>query len=233
MNILAIGAHPDDIEIACAGTLLRYKEQGHQIFIAVSTSGNQGSTTLDRDAIARVREREASQSALILGARIRFMGYDDEGLLDTRETRRGFINCIRWANPDVILTHWPEDKSTDHGMTGRLTTQVLLSLQSPNIAADEPPISKLPAVFYFDTGCGVDFCPEFYVDVTEVIDRKKLAYACHVSQLDWMKVYGISDFGQYLDLFSGFRGLQAGTRYAEGFRALRLWSYMPDPKKLP
>jgi len=233
MNVLAIGAHPDDVEIACSGTLLRYASQGHGIFIALSTSGNQGSATLNREETARTREAEARKSAEILGAQIHFMGYDDEGLFDAPETRRSFINCIRRANPDVILTHWPEDKSTDHGMTGKLTTQVLLSLQSANIPADEPPISKLPSVFYFDTGCGVDFCPEFYVDITEVIDRKKKAYACHESQLGWMKVYGIDDFGGYIDIFSGFRGLQAGTRYAEGFRSLRLWSYMPDMRKLP
>ena len=155
MKILAIGAHPDDIEICCAGTLAKYKKSGHNIFIAIATNGNQGSNVYSREEIANTRKNEARESAKVLDAEIRILDYDDEGLIDSVETRRSFINMIRWANPDVILTHYPEDKSTDHGMTGKLTTQVLLSLQGKNILADELPIQKLPSVFYFDTGGGV------------------------------------------------------------------------------
>lgn len=233
MNILAIGAHPDDIEIACGGTLIKYSEQGAKLFIAVSTSGNQGSNLYNREEIAEIRKKEAEAAAIVYGAKIRFMGYDDQGIIDSPETRRSFINVIRWADPEVILTHFPEDKSTDHGMTGRLVTQVLLSLQGKNILADEKPMNKLPSVFYFDTGGGVGFNPEVYVNITNEIDIKKKAYSKHVSQLEWMKTFGIDNFQEYVDIFSGFRGLQAGVRFAEGFIGCRFWNFMPDYKLLP
>jgi LmbE family N-acetylglucosaminyl deacetylase len=169
----------------------------------------------------------------VLGAEIRILDYDDEGLIDSFETRRSFINMIRWANPDIILTHYPEDKSTDHGMTGKLTTQVLLSLQGKNILADELPIQKLPSVFYFDTGGGVGFIPEVYVDITDEIDIKKEAFSKHVSQLEWMKTFGVTDFKEYIDIYSGYRGLQAGVRYAEGFKGCIFWNFIPDYKLLP
>jgi len=233
MNVLAIGAHPDDIEVCCAGTLAKYQKQGHSIYIVLSTNGNQGSNVVSREEIRSIRKREAEESARILGAQISHMDYDDEGLVDTPESRRSFINAIRQANPDVIFTHYPEDKSTDHGMTGKLTTQVMLSLQGKNIRADVQPIQKLPALFYFDTGGGVGFVPEVYVDITAEMDIKREAFSRHASQLDWMKVFGLADFNEYLNLVSGYRGLQAGVRYAEGFVACRLWNFMPDYKLLP
>jgi LmbE family N-acetylglucosaminyl deacetylase len=233
MNVLAIGAHPDDIEICCAGTLAKYKKTGHDLFIALATSGNQGSNTIGKDEIAAIREDEAKKSAKILGANIRFMRYDDEGLIDSKETRRSFINCIRWANPDVILTHYPKDKSTDHGLTGELTTRVLLSIQGKNIDADEAPIAKLPSVFYFDTGAGVGFLPDVYVDITDQIDIKKKVFSQHKSQEVWMKTFGVDDFSEYVELYSRYRGLQAGVKYAEGYKPCVFWNFIPDYKLLP
>jgi LmbE family N-acetylglucosaminyl deacetylase len=233
MNILAIGAHPDDIEICCAGTLAKYKKNGENIFIAISTNGNQGSNVYERDEIAAIRKKEAEESAGFLGADIRFMGYDDEFLIDSIDTRRIFINTIRWANPDVILTHYPEDKSTDHGMTGRLTTQELLSLQGKNILADENPIQKLPCIFYFDTGGGIGFVPEVYVDISNEIGIKIEAYSKMISQFDFMKTYGVDDFKDYMEIISRYRGIQAGVKYAEGFIGCKLWNCLPNYKLLP
>ena len=161
------------------------------------------------------------------------MHYDDEGLIDSKETRRSFINSIRWANPDVIFTHYPEDKSTDHGMTGKLTTQVLLSIQGKNIEADEPPIAKLPTVFYFDTGGGVGFVPDVYVDITDEIEIKKEVFSRHKSQQVWMKTFGVDDFDEYIDIYSKYRGLQAGVKYAEGFKPCVFWNFIPNYKILP
>ncbi len=233
MNILAIGAHPDDIEINCIGTLAKLKKEGHKIFLAVSTSGNQGSNEFGRTEIAEIRKKEAIRSAEILGAQIRFMDFDDEGLVDTIQTRREFINTIRWANPDLIFTHHPDDKSTDHGMTGEIVTRVLLSLQGKNIIADEEPIAKLPSLFYADTGAGIDFVPEIYVDITKEMDLKTACYSQHVSQLEWMKTFGVVDFKEYITIISGYRGIQAGVRYAEGFIGCKLWSFMSDFRLLP
>lgn len=234
MNILALGAHPDDIEFLCAGTLFRYKQMGHRIFIALTTSGNQGSNLHDnRDEIASIREAEQLEAAKLLDAQVRFMRFDDEGLVNNEESRRAVINAMRWAKPDVILTNYPQDPSTDHGTTGRLVTDLILSMPGKNVPADEPPVAKKISVFYWDVPGGIDFLPEVYVDISDVLHLKLEALSKHKSQVDWMANFTDDDFLEYCTTLARFRGIQAGCRYAEGFRALRIHGFMPDFKLLP
>ncbi len=234
MNILAFGAHPDDIEVCCAGTLLKYRAAGHRIFIALTTSGNIGSNVIEgREAIARTREAEQLEAARLLGAEVRFLRFDDEGLQDTPEVRRAVLNAMRWADPDVILTNWPGDMSTDHNMTGTIVGRVMLSLPGKNVPADEPPVGKAPSLFYWDTAAGVGFQPEAYVDVGAHWEVKLAALACHKSQYAWMDTFQIHGFTDHVRILGEFRGLQAGCRHAEGFRAYRIHGFMPDFRLLP
>ncbi|NBD22269.1 PIG-L deacetylase family protein [Paenibacillus glycinis] len=234
MNVLAIGAHPDDIEVFCAGTLLKYKQQGHRIFIALTTSGNIGSNEYEsREAIAAQREREQLDAAKLLDAEVRFLRFDDQGLQDTPETRRAVINAIRWANPDVILANYPEDASTDHAVTGKIVSEVMLSIPGKLIPADEPPIAKNPSLFYYSSAAGIGFLPEAYVDISDVFPVKKEALSKHASQFNWMDVYQTHNLINILEIADKFRGLQAGCQYAEGFRAFRIHGYMPNFKLLP
>lgn len=234
MNILALGAHPDDIEFLCAGTMFKYKLQGHKIYIALTTSGNQGSNVYDsRDEIAAIREAEQIEAARLVDAEVRFLRFDDEGLINTPESRRAVINAMRWADPDVIFTNYPHDPSTDHGATGRLVTDLILSMPGKNIPADEPPVAKKVSVFYWDVPGGIDFLPEVYVDITETLPMKLEALKKHKSQVDWMANFTDDDFLEYCTTLARFRGIQAGCRYAEGFRALRIHGYMPNFKLLP
>lgn len=234
MNVLAFGSHPDDLEIFCAGTLLKYKQAGHQIFIALTTSGNIGSNQHNsREEIAAIREAEQLEAAALYGAAVRFLRFDDEGLQDTPETRRAVLNAMRWANPDVILTNCPWDGSTDHAMTAKIVSEVILSLPGKLVPADEPPISKAPSVFFWDTAAGIRFSPEVYVDISEVMDQKIEAISKHKSQYAWMDTFQIHGFVEHAQIVSAFRGLQAGVRYAEGFAALRVHGFMPNLKLLP
>ena len=234
MNILALGAHPDDVEFLCAGTLFKYKQQGHKIFIALTTSGNQGSNEYDsREEIAAIREAEQLEAAKLLDAEVRFLRFDDEGLLNTPESRRAVINAIRWANPDVIFTNYPQDPSTDHGTTGRIVSEVILSLPGKNIPADEMPCMKKVSVFFWDVPAGIDFLPEVYVDISDVMDLKLEALSKHESQINWMAVFSDDNFLEYCQTLNRLRGIQAGCKYAEGFRAYRIHGYMPSFKLLP
>lgn len=234
MNILAFGAHPDDVEIFCGGTLLKYAAAGHHIFIALATSGNQGSNVIEgREEIARVREAEQLEAAKAYRAQVRFLRYDDEVLIETEEVRRNVLNAIRWADPDVIFTHFPGDMSTDHNTISTIVGRVMLSLPGRNIKADVAPIKKVPSLFYWDTAAGLHFEPEVYVDITEVMDRKQQALARHKSQFAWMGVFGEQSLSDLCRIVNEFRGLQAGCRYAEGFRAYRIHGYMPNFKLLP
>lgn len=235
MNILALGAHPDDVEFLCAGTLFKYKQQGHKIYIALTTSGNIGSNLhKSRAEIARIREAEQFAAAKLLDAQVRFLRFDDELLCDAPQTRKAILDAMRWANPDVILTNPPFDPSTDHGLTGTIVTRVILSMPSKLIPADEAPVPKKISVFYWDIPAGIGFLPEVYVDISEVIDLKLEALSKHLSQEAWMKQYDTGNtFGEYCTAMARFRGLQAGCKYAEGFQALRIFGYMPNFKLLP
>ncbi len=234
MNILAFGSHPDDVEFLCGGTLIKYWKQGHKIFIALTTSGNIGSNVISgREKIAAVREAEQLEAAKFFGAEVRFLRYNDEGLVDSEALRRDVINAIRWANPDVIFTNPPEDRSTDHNVTGTVVGRVMLSLPGKNIPADEPPMTKVPSLFYWDTSAGLHFEPEVYVDITAEFEEKKKALNCHESQKSWMSVYESQEFTDTARIMAEFRGMQAGCKYAEGFRAFRLHAVMPNFKLLP
>jgi N-acetylglucosamine malate deacetylase 1 len=234
MNILAFGAHPDDVEIFCAGTLLKYATAGHKIFIALATSGNQGSNVIEgRDEIARVREAEQLEAAKLYNAQMRFLRYDDEGLIETEEVRRNVLNAVRWADPDVIFTHFPGDMSTDHNTISTIVTRIMLSLPGKNVKADVPPIKKSPSLFYWDTAAGIHFDPEVYVDISDVMDKKLQALSFHKSQFAWMGTFQTASLSDFTRIIGEFRGIQSGFRFAEGFRAFRVHSYMPNFKLLP
>jgi LmbE family N-acetylglucosaminyl deacetylase len=234
VNILAVGAHPDDVEFYCAGTLLKYARAGHQIFVALTTSGNIGSNVIvGKGEIARVREAEQLEAAKAYGAAVRFLRFDDEGLQDTPQVRQAVIDAIRWAAPDVIFTNFPGDMSTDHNVTGTVVGRVLLSLPGKNVTSREPRLDKAPSLFYWDTAAGLHFEPEIYVDVSETMNEKLRALALHKSQFAWMSTFQASSLTEHCRIVGAFRGLAIGCAFAEGFRAHRVHGYMPAFNLLP
>ena len=236
MNILAMFSHPDDVEATCGGSLIKYKKQGHKIFIGLTTSGDQGSNEYDtREEIAAIREKEQLRAAKFYNAEVRFLRFNDQRLFDTEESRIAVLDTMRWANPDVIFTHWPGDPSVDHRITGQMVADLMLSLPGKLLPAGEPPIQKVPSLFFADISAA-EFIPEVYVDISDEIDEKVKALSCHVSQLEWMRrIESLKDFdiGKMPRVVNAFRGLQVGCEYAEGFRAHRIHGYMPNFKLLP
>lgn len=227
MNILAIAAHPDDIEIYCGGTLAKYKRLGHNTYIILMTNGNMGSNKYPREELGKLRQDEQIEAAKVLGAGIKLLGFDDSELIDTPKARRMVIDAIRWANPDVILTHYPFDNSADHVMTSRIVMAALLSLRWNNVLdSSNAAMTKNPSVFYWDTNGGIGFNPEVYVNITQDMETKREAFKQHKSQIEfgWLRA---------LEVLSGFRGLQAGCEYAEGFMGHKIMEFMPDYKLLP
>ena len=227
MNILALYAHPDDVECCCAGTLLKYRKAGHKIYIALTTSGNTGSNEIaSREQIAATREAEMLESAKYLDAEVMFLRFEDESLFDTPETRRAVLTAIRWADPDVILTHHPRDYSTDHNITAKLVTEVLLSVGGRHHPADLPPIDKKPHVFFEGTKC--------FVDITEEFDTKMKMLRCHRSQIGWMETfYEGKDFTEHISAQCKMYGIWSGSTYAEGFEAHKVLGYTADYRLLP
>ena len=227
MNILALLAHPDDVECICAGTLLKYRKQGHKIYIALTTSGNTGSNDIpSREEIAATREAEMLESAKYLDAEVMFLRYEDESLFDTPETRRAVLTAIRWANPDVIITHHPRDWSTDHNITSKLVTEVLLSVGGKLHTADLPPIEKKPHVFFEGT--------KAFVNIDQEMETKMKMLRCHKSQIGWMETfYDGKDFTEHISARMKMYGMWSGCTYAEGFEGHKVLGYCADYRLLP
>jgi LmbE family N-acetylglucosaminyl deacetylase len=224
MNILAIGAHPDDVEAYCGGTLARCALRGDRIFIATATNGNIGSATLGPVEIARIRKEEARTSAEIIGAEYLCLDYDDEMFFESRSVRLAFIDLVRYCMADVIFTHNPQDYNPDHELTSKIVNDIAVMIPVPGIWTKNPPHDRIPAIFYWETVNGMGFIPTDYVDITDTYETKVKMFASHASQNLWMKdnykdafKEGEADFFESILIQSRYRGLQSGVRYAEGF----------------
>lgn len=242
MNVLAIGAHPDDLEFMCSGTLLKCRDRGDKIYVALTTSGNTGSNTIPtKEENAAVREAEQLECCKHYRAETMFLRFDDEGLLDTPETRRAVLNAIRWANPDLILCNPPWDASPDHGMTGKLVTEVLLSVGGTLHSSDYPPIQKKPSVFFYAKDGTLDFVPDIYVDITDHIQEKCQLCLTHRSQFSWIADVRGAEANEEAEHYfsdlcmtkSRYNGIQADCLYAEGFFAHQVLGYAANYKLLP
>src|SRR5579872_672136 len=119
-RILAIHAHPDDVEFQCAGTLARLAQAGCHVTIATMTAGDCGSAELDPAEISRLRRGEARASAALLKADYLCLEFQDLGIVHDNDSRRRVTEAVRRARPDVVLTAPPVDYMSDHEMTSRL-----------------------------------------------------------------------------------------------------------------
>ena len=231
MNVLAIGAHPDDIEILCAGTLTLYKQQGHTVFMAVATDGAAGSPTLSRPETAEMRRREQEKSCAILGAELIWMGFEDEWLFDDRPTRTRFLDAIRQADPDVIFVHSPNDYLSDHRISGQIAVDCRIPATIRLVETSLGEITRVPHIFFMDNVSGLDFEPEHYVDISSVIEKKEEMLKAHESQNSWTREIFDEDLLALMKRHSSFRGLSIGSHFAEGFRSLRTYP-LNDPMAL-
>jgi len=216
---MAFGPHPDDIEFLCAGTLAKYKAQGHEIAITVMTRGDVGSATLSREDTAALREKEARTAAGVIGAAFFWMGHDDEFLYDTPEVRRQVIDAIRDFRPDIILCPDKDrDYHPDHIRTGQIVWDTHVMGVVPLIVTAHPPSDKIHEIWFYDTIAAIGFEPEVYVDITAYWETKSQMLDCHESQNAWMKhAYGVT-LTDNAQAQSRLRGFQAGCMYAECFR---------------
>lgn len=234
MRILAVGPHPDDIEFMCAGTLAKYTKRGDKVIMAIVTNGEVGSSTLSKEEISKIRRREAEASASVIGAELIWMDFPDEFLFDNETTRRAFIEMIRRAEPNLIITCPSDDLyHPDHNTTGKIVNDVALMGTIPNIKTESPPCTDTPYLYYADAVGGVNFLPDEYVDISDVLEIKKQMLSMHKSQESWLKdEYDITPL-EFMEITARFRGIQAGCRYAEAFRKVMAWPRITSMNFLP
>ncbi len=230
MNVLAFGAHPDDLEYFCAGTLALCARRGDKVTMAIVTDGRNRPSGKHEEIIA-IRRKEAQNSADLIGAELIWMGIPDGGLDTIPEHRDAFVQVIRQTTPDLIITHYPNDYHPDHILTGQLTMFASQNARSANYPSPYPPVRKNMQFAFMDTEMGLGFEPEDYVDITETLDVKLEMTRQHVSQqqpsnapYDPNFVAPPNEFNLLVRparVMSEFRGLACDVQYAEGFRFWR------------
>ena len=224
MNVLAIGAHGDDIEVQCGGTLAKCAARGDNVFMCVVTDGR-GRPRGNPDQIAEIRRGESQASAAVIGAELVWMGIPDGGLKLNDQFLHQFVEVIRETQPDVIITHPPEDYHPDHRYTNQLVLDAAQLARVRNYPSDLPPHRVTLPIAFMDGVLGLSFIPEEWVDISEHFDQKAEMLSQHVSQMmpdtydpDFvLPPREENPFLRMIELQSGYRGLQCGVHYGEAF----------------
>jgi LmbE family N-acetylglucosaminyl deacetylase len=230
-RVLAVFAHPDDIEMLCAGTLVLLRRAGWDVHMATMTSGDLGSPKLSRAEISKVRLKEAAASANVIGAGYTCLGFDDLQILYDVPSKRRVCGLIRKAAPDLVITHSPVDYMSDHEETPKIVREAAFASTIPNWEASLngkaiPPCRKLPTILYADpielvNHRGERLGARQVVDITDVIDVKERMLACHESQRLWLRVqHGEDEYLHTMRRWSADRARdfrKKTARYAEGF----------------
>jgi LmbE family N-acetylglucosaminyl deacetylase len=234
MRILAVGAHPDDLEILCGGTLARYAQSGHEVVMCHATKGDRGSFEHTSEQIAGIRQGEAERAAEIAGAEHVTLGLSDcEVLAADRYQRRAVVELVRESRPDLIITHYPSDYMSDHNEISKLVFDASFHATLPLFETNKPRHSVVAPIYYMDTVMSLDFQPTEYVDVSETIDTKVAMLEAHQSQLTWLRDHDHVDIVDQMKIATRFRGLQCGVMYAEGFIPCQAWLRRRPERLLP
>ena len=209
LKILAIGAHGDDIELACGGTLAKAVNQGHEVTMVIVTgtgfTDNKGKVI----RTSEIAEQEVKDAANVLGvSNLHILRYQDASVPYSVDLINDLDDIIENIKPDIIFTHFVFDTHQDHIRTAYST---ISAARNQNTILLYEPVNP--------SGQGyVPFRPQVYVDISDFIDYKTEALKSHVSQYErysnkWIK--GVKSRAQ-------FRGFEMGVDYAECFEVVRI-----------
>jgi LmbE family N-acetylglucosaminyl deacetylase len=238
-RILAIHAHPDDVEFLAGGTMALLAALGHDLTIATFTPGDCGSRQLAPLEIAAVRRAEAASAAAQIGALYICLEMRDLAIFSDDASRRRVAEALRQTRPELVLTSSPVDYLCDHEAVSALVRDACFAAPAPNYDTraekPAPPLDHIPHLYFMDPIGGRDrdgrpVAPDFVVDVTNTFDRKRAMLAEHASQRIWLQQHHGSD--NYLDEMERWtreRGQLAGLPYGEGFRLYRGHPYPQSP----
>jgi len=201
LKVVCVGAHPDDPESGCGGTLARYAALGHAVTIVYLTRGERGIDGKSLDEAARIRTAECEAACRIIGAKPAFFGQIDGATEVTRAQVDAMQRLLAAQSPDVLFTHWPVDTHMDHQVASMLTIRAWMNL-------------KTPLLYFFEVNTGSQtegFFPNTYVDVSPVLDQKKRSLFAHISQ------DGQGIWREHHEVMAQWRGREVGVAAAEAF----------------
>ncbi|MGI6237099.1 MAG: PIG-L deacetylase family protein [Candidatus Excrementavichristensenella sp.] len=235
MKILAVGCHPDDLEIGCFGTLARYVQQGHEVAVCHVANGNLGHVIIQPDELREIRFQEAAAAARVIGASHYSIDIPDLYVTpENDELVRKLAKVVREVKPDLVITHNETDYMNDHTNTCQAVMRATFAASCAQYDRTDPtPAVGVTPVYHMDTLTGAGFLPTEYVDISDTIELKIEALQCHKSQLEWMLEHDHIDFADMVRTCSKVRGYQCGVAYAEGFRLNRNYLRMTTKRLLP
>ena len=235
-TILAVHAHPDDIETLGAVTLALLASLGHRVRIVTATPGDCGSTELDNLETGRMRQGEAAAAAAMIGADYACAGFGDLSVFNDDASRRRMTEIVRWSGAEIVLTASPVDYHPDHEATSVLVRDACFASTVPNYAAGpSEPLAVIPHLYFMDSIGGRDrdggrIRPDFGVDIGPWMETKRRMLLAHESQRRWLaKQHGIADYLQSMEAWAERRGRDFGVTHAEGFRQYRHQPYPRTP----
>ena len=200
MNILAIGAHPDDIEFGCGGTLVKYAQKEHNVYLLILTDGSYGGDP-------ETRKNEQTEAARYLRVKEIFWGnIKDTELMESRKLIVSIEDVVNKIKPDIVFINYPEDVHQDHRAASKAAVSATRYIKE---------------VLFFEVPTTSNFEPDIFVDIEEVLEYKLQLLRLHTSQVHKVKVANLSIL-QSAQSCANFRGYQGRVKYAEGFKALRV-----------
>ena len=234
MNVLAIGCHPDDVEINCAGTLIKCLKRGDKVTVCHVCNGNLGHAIIEPDELREIRIGEAKKAGKMAGIEVVTCDIGDVMVnAAKKEHRDKIVDLIRKVNPDFIITHAPNDYMPDHVEVSKLVFDASFAASVPHYETEQGGATEVVPIYYMDNLAGVGTIPTEYVDVSEEIDLKLEMLECHESQLKWMRDHDNIDFADFVKTCAKYRGLQCGVAYAEAYTQCLAWPKIVAKRLLP
>jgi LmbE family N-acetylglucosaminyl deacetylase len=201
MKVLCVGAHPDDPESGCGGTLARLAAAGHAVTVVYLTRGERGIEGKSLAEAAEIRTAEAEAACRVMGATPVFFGQIDGATEVTGEHAQRMARFFSSENPDVVFAHWPVDTHLDHQVASVLTYRAWMR-------------NRASRLYFFEVNSGSQtqgFLPNTYLDISAVVEQKKAALFAHLSQ------DGEGVWREHHEIMAAWRGREAGVPAAEAF----------------
>lgn len=190
LNIIAIGAHPDDCDFKFGGTAALFAKMGHNVKFLSLTNGDAGHQSEGGGALGNRRRQEAINAGKALGiAEYQTLDNHDGELLPSLQVRHQVIRAIRKWNADIVLGHRPNDYHPDHRNAGKVVVDASYMVIVPNVCPDTPPLSKNPLFLYMEDNFTKPYPhePDIVVSIDNIIELKIDGLHAHTSQMyEWL-----------------------------------------------
>jgi LmbE family N-acetylglucosaminyl deacetylase len=189
INVVVIGAHPDDCDIDAGGTAIQFAQMGHRVLFISATNGDAGHFNKSGVTLAQIRKAEAEEAGKRFGVTYKVLDNHDGLLMPDLNLRLQLIRLIREWKADVVIGPRPYDYHPDHRNTAIALQDAAFLVIVPNIAPETPALKKNPVFLYTEDRFMKPnpFSPDIVVDISKVFDQKIYAMSAHQSQFfEWL-----------------------------------------------